>query len=239
MYFDPYGVLGVTPAASDDEIKKAYRALIRRYHPDANVNNPDKEAAEEQFKRVQMAYDEIQKMRQPGNGGFSGYGQPYGASGQQAQYGYREPYRDFTERFYERYNRAYEEQQRADAWQDGGAVPLEFRAAVNYINAGHYQEALNLLNRMEGGYRNAMWYYLRSHANQGLGNRMNAVQDAQTAAALEPNNMTYRSFYQQLQSGSVFYRSRGSEYGRDELVGSDLCLNLCLLSLCCPCNGPC
>ncbi len=44
---NPYQVLGVTPGASDEEIKKAYRTMSRKYHPDANVNNPNKAAAEE------------------------------------------------------------------------------------------------------------------------------------------------------------------------------------------------
>ena len=46
---DPYSVLGVSPNATDEEIKKAYRRLSRKYHPDANINNPDKAAAEERF----------------------------------------------------------------------------------------------------------------------------------------------------------------------------------------------
>ena len=50
---DPYKVLGITRNATDEEIKKAYRDLSRKYHPDANVNNPNKDKAEEMFKLVQ------------------------------------------------------------------------------------------------------------------------------------------------------------------------------------------
>ena len=53
---DPYKVLGISRDASDDEIKKAYRQLCRKYHPDANINNPDKDKAEEMFKLVQQGH---------------------------------------------------------------------------------------------------------------------------------------------------------------------------------------
>lgn len=65
---DPYQVLGVSRGASDEEIKKAYRALSRKYHPDANVNNPNRDEAEEHFKEVQQAYDQIMKEKQQGGG---------------------------------------------------------------------------------------------------------------------------------------------------------------------------
>ena len=96
-----------------------------------------------------------------------------------------------------------------------------------------------MLNRMDSAYRNALWYYLRAIANSGLGNQMNAMEDARTATNLEPNNMRYRSLLQQLQSGGNYYNSVSRSYGRDSLMSGDLCLELCLCSLCCPCNGPC
>ena len=71
---DPYKVLGIAPGATDEEIKRAYRNLSRKYHPDANVNNPDRAQAEEKFKEVQMAYDQIMKQKQQGYSYGSGYG---------------------------------------------------------------------------------------------------------------------------------------------------------------------
>ena len=64
---DPYSVLGVSRDASDEEIKKAYRTLSRKYHPDANINNPNKDKAEEMFKTVQQAYNQIMKERKVAN----------------------------------------------------------------------------------------------------------------------------------------------------------------------------
>ena len=75
---DPYSVLGISRGATDDEIKKAYRALSRKYHPDANINNPNKDQAEAKFKEVQQAYQQIMHEREYGTTGS--YGNGYGSS---------------------------------------------------------------------------------------------------------------------------------------------------------------
>jgi curved DNA-binding protein CbpA len=84
MIEDPYKVLGVSPGASDEEIKKAYRELARKYHPDNYASSPLADFASEKMKEINTAYDEIQKIRAAAQSGQAGNG--YGGS--HSSYGY-------------------------------------------------------------------------------------------------------------------------------------------------------
>ncbi|HIW49899.1 MAG TPA: J domain-containing protein [Candidatus Blautia intestinavium] len=209
--FDPYSVLGVSRDASDEEIKKAYRRLSRKYHPDANINNPNKAQAEEKFKEVQQAYDQIMKEREYGSssygGGYNGGG--FGGFGGQSSAGY----------------------------QDEEAIRRQ--AASNYIQSGHYQEAMNVLSSLKQ--RNGQWYYLSSIANMGLGNNMNALSDIREAVRLEPDNMQYRMMLQRMESGGTWYQEQQNPFGGMPSDGDNFCMKLCLAnmacSICCPGSG--
>lgn len=63
---DPYKVLGVARDASDEDVKKAYRALARKYHPDKYADTDLADLASEKMKEINAAYEEIQKLRSGG-----------------------------------------------------------------------------------------------------------------------------------------------------------------------------
>ena len=153
---DPYSVLGISRGATDDEIKKAYRALSRKYHPDANINNPNKDQAEAKFKEVQQAYQQIMHEREYGT--TSSYGNGYGSSS--GGYDGNNPnggYGDFGGFDFGGFDfggfgnfRGYSgqyQQRRSSATSNEG--DLHMQAAANFINNGRYQEAINVLNGID------------------------------------------------------------------------------------------
>lgn len=229
---DPYKVLGISRDATDDEVKKAYREKSRKYHPDTNIDNPNKDKAEEMFKLVQQAYDQIMNERQY-KGGFSGSTYGSGSAYSGGYYGNANDYRNFEDIFREAfggyYNGAGNHQE--NTYDKDSSY---YTAASNYINSGHFSEALNVLNNIED--RSAQWYFLSAIANNGLGNNILALDFAKKAVQMDPNNLTYQRFLQTIENGGRWYGERQYSFGGDEtsLCRSTLpCYALCLLSYCC------
>ena len=83
---DPYNVLNVSKDASDEEVKKAYRELARKYHPDNYANNPLSDLAQEKMKEINEAYDEINRRRS-GRSGSGSSGSAYQSYGNGASSG--------------------------------------------------------------------------------------------------------------------------------------------------------
>ena len=172
---DPYEILGVQRGASEEEIKKAYKRLSRKYHPDANLDNP--KAAEEKFKQIQQAYQQVMKEKTSGysqssyggyqgqSGGYQSQGNPYGNQ-QGNPYGEWNPFEDIFGNFGGYYTNGSGQQQQSTT---GYEKDTHLRAAGNYVRNGYYQEARNVLDGMEPARRNARWYYYSAAANQGLG----------------------------------------------------------------------
>lgn len=230
---DPYQVLGVTRGASDEEIKKAYRTLSRKYHPDANVNNPNKEQAEERFKQVQQAYDQIMKEKQQGPsgnyGGFSGYG-GQGASNPGGGYSQQGPFGGFGGTYYYGSNNTNSQRRESSP---------KMQAALNYLRNQCYTEALNVLGEIPFSERTGRWYYYSAVANEGAGNTATALEHIRRALDLEPSNMEYRQFQQHLEYGGTWYTNMGSSYDRPYSGYSNFCMSLlCMQALCTCCCRP-
>ncbi len=218
---DPYSVLGVSANASDEDVKKAYRRMAKKYHPDAN---PGDKAAEQKMKEANAAYDQIinkknytggaQGQNQGPFGGQGSYGQGYGSSG---------PFGGGFDPF------------GFGGWgrtgQNAGANESpHMRAAYQYISSGSYAEAMRVLSGIHE--RGARWYYYSALANAGLGNRAEALGNARQAVAMDPNNLEYRRLLDQLEGPGRAYEAAGRQYKAPNLQYL-WCLGLCLAQMMC------
>lgn len=195
---DPYQVLGVSPSASDEEIKAAYRKLAKQYHPDRNNGSPE---AERRMMQINDAYTQIVEMRRSGGQtGYGGYGPGYGA-------GYGGP---------------------GQARQD---MP-HYGEIRELLRMGRFRQAMEALEAMNA--QTAEWYYLLARARQGLGDDIAALNFARQAVSMEPGNMEYYSFLQQMTAGSREYRQQSMTMGGvQDFLCRNPCLTCMLFNMCC------
>lgn len=201
---NPYQILEINSNATDDEVKKAYRALSKKYHPDANINNPNQALYTEKFKQVQNAYKQIMDQRKSGQSFSNSSSQGYTNQNQ-----------------YQGYSGHY-----------------TLNEAYGFIQARRYQEALNILNQIRQ--RNGQWFYFAAICENALGNKITAMEYAQAAVNLEPGNIQYILFLNQIQGRQQQYHTQSQGYGNPMGNMGQCCYQImmvnCMLNFCCGIN---
>lgn len=211
---DPYQVLGVSPSATDEQIKNAYRELARKYHPDNYVNNPLADLAQEKMKEINEAYDQIQRQRKQQQQSYSGQAS--------ANRGYS--------------NSGYSRQSYS------GQGRSQFADIRQLLNSNRLSEAEELLEGIPQQRRDAEWYYLRGRVFYVHGWLDQAYSYYTRAVQMNPGNAEYQTALNQLMWQRNTGRPSGG-YGDYRNVqsggmsGCDMCSGLICADCCCECMG--
>lgn len=217
MIDDPYKVLGVSRDASDEEIKRAYRALAKKYHPDRNPG--DKEAARK-MQQVNDAYEQIKNPEKAQSQQQSSYGGGYGSY---TGYGGWGGYGGWSN--WDSYG-SQSQTVGTDQYQ---------QAAYRFVRNRRYREALNVLENSRD--KNGSWYYISALGHYGLGNKVTAMEHIRRAVSMEPDNQVYLQTLQQMENGGNTYRQQAGSFGGFAGRVSP-CASICLCyfaqMFCCP-----
>ena len=206
---DPYKVLGVSRNASDEEIKKAYRDLARKYHPDNYVNNPLADLAQEKMKEINEAYDQIQRER-AGGGSSQSYGSSRSAGSSGTYNTYQQDYTGYQ-----------------------NSTSPEFVTVRQYIMHNDLNAAEQALARSQN--RNAEWNFLMGSICVRRGWYDEARRYLNTACHMDPANREYRMALQNLNMSNTYYNAQQPVGTQNDFC--NCCAKLWIADTCCECMG--
>lgn len=207
---DPYKVLGVSPNATDEEIKTAYRELAKKYHPDNYAGSPIADLAGEKMKEINEAYDTVvaeRKRRKAAGGEYGAAGGPGPTYG-----GYSAP---------------------------GGYSSSGFSDVRNLIMAGRIADAEQILNGVPTDGRNAEWYFLKGTLLYKRGWLEEAYNHFSRASQMDPGNPEYRAAFNQTanQRNGTFGGYNPGYPVSGGCSSCDVCSSLICADCCCESMG--
>ena len=205
---DPYSVLGVSQSATDEEVKRAYRELARKYHPDNYADNPLSDLAQEKMKEINEAYDQVTRARAGGSNRAGGSSTSAGSG-------------------------AYGGAGAGSAYQGPNARRYaEIRA---YIEMGDLDNAETRLYMIED--QGAEWNFLMGSIKYRRGWIDEAENYFQTALNMDPTNEEYRRAVLYMNSGGSPYRRAASGINIFGGNFCDICTSLMCADMLCECMG--
>ena len=213
MSNNPYQVLGVSPNASDEEIKKAYRELAHKYHPDRYRDSDLADLANEKMKEVNAAYEQIHRERTENTGARS--------TSEDKDFG---GYKTSSNGNYSKGNYSKEAQEK-------------FFLIRNCINSGNVDEAERLLREIANADRGAEWHFLAGCTLLRQGAYADARHAFDTAYRMEPTNNEYFRAKENMhnRAGGFSTSYQGGRSGG--CCDMDICTTLCVADCCCEMMG--
>lgn len=203
---DPYKVLGISRSASEEEIKTAYRELVKKYHPDRYHDNPLADLAEEKLREVNEAYDMLMK---PSTTTSSYYGSStYGT-------GYDAGQSDSGPTYGAGYNTNYA--------NSGSKNYYDIRAA---LDRNDLRNAARLLSARRS--RDAEWYFLSGVYNYKSGYYDTAMQQIRHAINVDPGNQEYQDVYRRISGTGAIYKTTSTSRGYSSPSCVDCAMCYCL-----------
>ena len=222
---DPYKLLGVDYGADDAQIKKAYHALARRYHPDRFADDPVRlEMAGRKMRDINAAYEQIVSDRARGIRGAAAYARA--SAPEEPKADEKRAEREEAPRKQEKKtgqekekSRGAEEpryRQREGASND---TPLNVAYVRTLLGAKEYAAALGELCRVAERARNGEWHYLAALCHEGMHHRHDAFREISAACRCEPKNAEYRAMRDRMRASADGF---GAGYERTRKKSADV-----------------